>query len=116
MRAPDINKWCTMASRCPRIQISPSPDLSAVLKDLAKLRKEPQSRVVVQLLEEALPALLVMAQALKIAKKSPREAEALMTAMATRSINQLTQEQMNFSDALKAKPGRKPKGASGRTT
>ena len=104
-----------MASREKRIQISPSPDLAAVLRDLAKLRGEPQSRVVVELLEEALPALQVMAQALKIAKKSPREAEALMTNMATRSIHQLTQEQMNFSEALKKKPGRKPKGASGRT-
>lgn len=105
-----------MATREKRIQISPSPDLAAALRELAKLTKQPQSRVIVQLLEEALPALLVMAQALKTVKKSPQAAEALMANLATRSINALTQEQMNFSEALKAKPGRKPKGASGRTT
>jgi hypothetical protein len=103
-----------MASRCPRIQISPTPDLSVVLQALSKLTGKPQSRVIVELLDEALPALQVMAQALSLAKKSPREAESLMTNMATRSIHALTQEQMNFSEAMKQKPGRKPKGSSGR--
>lgn len=116
MRAPDLQKWCTMPSRCPRIQISPSPDLSVVLKELAKLRKQPQSRVIVELLEEALPALQMTIKALQNVKKRPQEVQAMMAEYSTRAINELTQHQMNFSEALKAKPGRKPKGASGRPT
>lgn len=104
-----------MASRCPRIQISPSPDLSAVLKELAKLTKQPQSRVIVELLEEGLPALQMTVQALRNVKKRPQEVQAMLAQYSARAINDLTQEQINFSDALKAKPGRKPKGASGRT-
>lgn len=104
-----------MATREKRIQISPSPDLASVLRDLAKVQNQPQSRLVVELLEEALPALQVMLQALRTVKKSPRAAEELMSNLATRSIHQLTQEQINFSDALKAKPGRKPKGIRARS-
>lgn len=105
-----------MASREKRIQISPSPDLAVALRELSKLTKQPQSRVVVELLDEALPALRVMVEALRTVKKSPQAAEALMATMATKAIHSLTQEQMNFSEALKKKPGRKPKGSSGRTT
>lgn len=105
-----------MASRCPRIQISPSPDLSVVLKELAKLTKQPQSRVVVELLQEGLPALQMTVKALQNVKKRPHEVQALMAEYSNKAINELTQQQMNFSEALKAKPGRKPKGASGRPT
>ena len=105
-----------MASIEKRIQISPTPELAVVLRRLSELKKEPQSRIVVELLNEAVPALMVMADALAIAKKSPQQAEAMMARMAARSINQLTQEQINFSELIKKKPGRKPKGASGRTT
>lgn len=104
-----------MATREKRIQISPSPDLAVALRALAKLTDQPQSRVVVELLEEALPALQTMVQALKTAKKSPAAAEALMSNLATRSIHALTQEQINFSDLIKKKPGRKPKGTGGRS-
>lgn len=104
-----------MTTRCPRIQISPSPDLALVLRDLAKLTKQPQSRVVVELLEEGLPALQMTVKALRDIKSRPQEVEAMLSAFSAKAINSLTQEQMNFSEALKQKPGRKPKGASGRT-
>jgi hypothetical protein len=104
-----------MASRCPRIQISPSPDLSVVLQELAKLTKQPQSRVVVELLEEGLPALQMTVKALRMVSKRPQEVEAMLSQFASKAIRDLSQEQINFSEAMKAKPGRKPKqGAGGR--
>jgi len=102
-----------MASIEKRIQFSPSPDLAVCLRELAKLTNQPQSRVVAELLNEAVPALQTMVQALKLAKKSPQAAEALMSNLATRSIHAVTQEQINFSEAMKQKPGRKPKGKKG---
>jgi hypothetical protein len=104
-----------MTTRAPRLQISPSPDVSVVLQELSKLLDAPQSRIVAELLDEGLPALQMSVQALRMVKKRPQEVEALMARFANKAINDLTQEQINFSEALKAKPGRKPKkGASGR--
>lgn len=107
-----------MASRCPRIQISPSPDVSVAIQTLAKLLKQPQSRIVAELLDEALPALQMTIQGLQMAKRHPGQVEALLSQFSTKAINELTQQQMVFSEAMKAKPGRKPaakKGARGRT-
>ena len=104
-----------MASISPRIQISPSLDVGNALRELSRLTKRPQSRVVAELLDEALPALTMMVEALSIAKKSPEAAKALMDDYSLRAVHSLTQEQIKFSDAIKKKPGRKPKGASGRT-
>ena len=103
-----------MASRMPRIQISPSPDLSVTLLALSRLTNQPQSRVVVELLQEALPALQMTVKALQNVKKRPLEVQAMMNDYSSRAINELTQQQMDFSEALKQKPGRKPKGSSGR--
>lgn len=108
-----------MTTRCPRIQIAPSPDLSVVIQELARLTKQPQSRVIVELLEEALPALQMTVKALQNVKKRPLEVQAMMNDYSSRAINELTQQQIDFNDALKKKPGRKPaakKGARGRTT
>jgi hypothetical protein len=47
--------------------------------------------------------------------KRPQEVEAMLSQFASKAIRDLSQEQINFSEAMKAKPGRKPKqGAGGR--
>lgn len=103
-----------MAANQPRIQITPGREVAPLLRELAKLLGQPQSRVVAELLDEAAPALRMSVEALRTVKRSPEVAKALMDNYATKAINELTQQQMAFGQALKKKPGRKPKGSGGR--
>lgn len=85
-----------------------------VLRELSKLTKEPQSRLISELLDQTLPALLMTVQALKNVKERPEQVQAMLSDYCSGAINQVTQAQLDLSAALKLKPGRKPKGSSGR--
>ena len=102
-----------MAANQPRIQITPSRAVAPLLVELSKLLKQPQSRLVSELLDEAVPALVATVEALRIVRKQPEAAKALMDNFATKAVRDVSQAQMDFTEALKKKPGRK-KGSSGR--
>lgn len=52
-----------------RLSLSVAPDLHKVLTDLAKLQKKPKSRIIVEILEEALPTLIQFRDALEQVSK-----------------------------------------------
>jgi hypothetical protein len=103
-----------MATIEPRINVTPSPAMGPMLRELAKLTGKPVATVVRELLDEMAPILPEMLAALRVVKSRPEEAQAAMARVAATAQRDLAQAQIDFSDALKKKPGRKPGKKSGR--
>lgn len=89
-----------MAAKRPRVLVTTTPDVTAVLDTLNRLTGKSRSSMVAELLEACLPALQASIKALEVVKEQPREAERLMAAYTAQSIHDVTQEQLDFSRAL----------------
>lgn len=103
-----------MTTIAARLSVTPSPAAEPVLIELAKLTGKPKATIVRELLDEAMPALQMTLEALRVAKSHPERAQALMAEFGARATRDLMQQQIEFSDALKKRPGRKPGKKQGR--
>lgn len=98
-----------------RFSITPSPACEPIINELAKLLGKPKAAIVRELLDEAMPAMQLTLEAVRIAKTHPERAQALLADYGARAVHQLMQEQINFSEALKKRPGRKPGRGAAKT-
>lgn len=103
-----------MTTIATRFSITPSPAVEPVLIELARLLKRPKAAIVRELLDEAMPALQATLEAVRIAKSHPERAQALMAEFSARATRDLMQQQIEFSEAMKKRPGRKPGKKTGR--
>lgn len=103
-----------MATIATRFSITPSPAVEPVLIELSRLLKRPKAAIVRELLDEAMPALQMTLEAVRIAKSHPERAQALMAEFGARATRDLMQGQIDFADAIKKRPGRKPGKKPGR--
>lgn len=103
-----------MATIAARFSITPSPACEPVINELAKLLGKPKAAIVRELLDEAIPALQMTIEAVRIAQTHPERAQALMADFGAKAVRDLMQEQMDFSEALKKRPGPKPAKKTGR--
>lgn len=92
-----------------RVVVTPSPSTGPLLTALSEALGKPRATIVRELLDEAAPALQVMLEAVRVLKTRPEAAQAAMARLATSSINQLTQAQIDFDKALSKRPGPKPR-------
>lgn len=86
--------------RAPRIVFTPSQEAMTLINEVAVLTKQTRSGVVSELVDEILPALNTMIQALRIAKEQPREAQRLMNNLAHRAVGEMTHQQLEFDSVL----------------
>lgn len=78
-----------------------------MLRELSDLTGQSMGGMVSELMIQALPALRATADAVKIVKDSPREAQALLARYSNEATMQLAQSQLAFDDLLQKAP--KPK-------
>jgi len=99
------------APKRPRMQITPSPELWALVERVHGLTGEPRSAIVSELLDEIAPAFQTMISALELVKTAPREAQQLMTNFGAQAVGNLMQQQLELDKAL---DGRTVKGKRAR--
>lgn len=92
-----------------------------MLRELSDLTGQSMSGMVSELMIEALPALRATADAVRIVKDSPREAQALLARYSNEATMQLAQSQLAFDDLLQETPRpkrqkRKKRMADGRAS
>ena len=92
-----------------RIQVTPSIEARAVLDELAMLTGKSRSFLVADILQEALPALQTVIDAVKTIQAKPEAAKALIDDYASRSIQSINQAQIAFTNQIHQKRGPKPK-------
>lgn len=79
----------------------------AALERVSVLTGEAKATLASQLVEAAIPAMDVAAEALQHVKDSPREAQRLITRYSTEAVAQLAQHQLELDDLISAQPSRK---------
>jgi predicted DNA-binding protein len=96
-----------------RMQVTASETSFRLLRELSALTGQAPATITRELLDEAVPALEMAVEALRDAKKRPDRVQAAMARFAMKSINDLTQAQLDLDTAMRKKPGRKPGKKSG---
>lgn len=97
-----------MATIQPRVIFTPSDTTGPLLEALAEALGKPKAKIVRELLDEAAPALQTALEALALIKTRPQEAQAALGRLAAKSMNDLTQAQLDLDTAIRKKPGPKP--------
>jgi coenzyme F420-reducing hydrogenase beta subunit len=90
--------------RSPRIQVTLSDEVMAMLHELSELTGQSKGGMVSEIMTEALPALRAARDAVLIVKDSPREAQALLARFSNEAVLMLAQSQLEFDDLLDDKP------------
>ena len=91
-------------NRSPRIQVTLSPEVMAILDELSSLTGQGKATIVSGMMSEALPMLHGLADALRLVKSAPREAQHIISRVANEATMKLAQEQLSFDDLLSSKP------------
>lgn len=79
----------------------------AMLHELSDLTGQSKGGMVSEIMTEALPALRATAEAIRLVKDSPREAQALLARFSNEATMQLAQSQLAFDDLLDKAPKNK---------
>jgi hypothetical protein len=78
-----------------------------ILRELSELTGQGMGTIVSELMAEALPALKMSTQALKIIKDAPREAQQMLARFSNEATVRLAQTQIEFDDVLSRQPAPK---------
>lgn len=89
-----------MPSKAPRIQVTLDPEAQKAVSELAELTSRSRSAVVGELVDMALPALLTMLDAIRLAKRQPLEAQRLLNRYANQATAELSQAQLEFDQSI----------------
>jgi len=89
-----------MTTRVPRISITPSGDLRALLEELASLSGQSLSSVAVELLDEIVPVMRGQLEAMKKIAAAPDKARELMQDYAARGTLEIAQTMIQFEEHL----------------
>lgn len=87
-----------------RLQVVLSQQAAERLYELSALTGQGRATMVSELVDAAIPALAVAAEALRKVKNAPREAQAELARYATEAVVQLGQAQLELDDVLAANP------------
>lgn len=113
---PSMNNARTI-QRSPRIQVTLSPEVMAMLERVSQLTGQGKATLVSEMMGEALPMLQAMVSALEVVKSAPRDAQAMMNRVSAEALMKLSQQQLEFDDLLSAQPRtkrqRRKKGTDG---
>jgi predicted DNA-binding protein len=90
--------------RSPRVQVTLPAEVMTMLNELSELTGQGKGGIVSEIMTEALPALRAAADAVRLVKDSPREAQAMLARFSTESVLKLAQTQLAFDDLLDQKP------------
>lgn len=107
---------CAMPSprhRSPRLQLTLTPDVMAILAEISALTGQGKATLVADLMTEMLPFLHANLEALQVLKDAPREAQAILARKSNEAVMKLAQAQMDFDDALAKHPRVKRKKRKG---
>ena len=91
-----------------RVVVTPSERTRLLLAEVSKAMGKPKATIVRELLDEAAPVLETMLEAMRLLETRPKAAREAMSRLATSSIHQLTQAQLDLDTAMRKRPGRKP--------
>jgi hypothetical protein len=108
-----------------RIQITPSPTVGPLLRELSELTGQPLGTMIRELLDQAAPTLRETVETLRAVKAASKkgEAEAIAARFASRMVSQsrelldgleAEQQQLPLSSSTYRKPGRKPGKSKGK--
>lgn len=87
-----------------RLQVTLSQEAADRLYELSALTGQGRATMVAELVDAAISALAVTAEALRKVKNAPREAQADLARYATEAVVQLGQAQLELDDVLAAQP------------
>lgn len=98
-----------------RIAVTLTDLATPVVAEVARLSKRPQSAVIAELVDVAIPSLEATAKALKVVEEHPKEAELILARFASAGLAQLSQAQLDFAQFVDGKTvlGRRRKRARG---
>lgn len=82
--------------RVPRLQITLSASMRALLAELAELSNQSQSKVAAELLEEVEPVIRAQMEAMKAVASRPEQAAQAIEEYANRAINDIAQASLEF--------------------
>lgn len=103
-----------------RIQITPSPQVLALVDEVQKLNGQSKSAIISELLDQIAPVLQNMIEALKLLQEQPREAQRLMQNMANETVGMIAQASLDLDAAMDSRTvqGKRSKtgGLRGRPT
>ena len=101
-----------MPAARPRMHVTPSESVHALLGELSRLTGKPPATIVRELLDEAVPALEGSVEALRMLKDRPQAAMQAVDRMLEGAMQDATQARLDLDKAMNRKAGRKPsKGA-----
>ena len=103
-----------MPAARPRMHVTPSENVHALLGEVSRLTGKPPATIVRELLDEAVPALEASVEALRMLKNRPMQAMQAVDRMLDTAMLGAAQARLDLDKAMNAKPGRKPGKKSGR--
>ena len=89
-----------------RIYVTPSPDSGPLLVELARLTGKSPARVIRELLDEAMPGMVPLIEALKVVNSRPDLARQAMLQAVEKASDRLIEIQLDLK-LPREKPGRK---------
>lgn len=105
----------TQAQQAKRIAVTLSPSAYSLVLRVSELANQSQSSVVAEVMDMAMPALQQMLGALEIVKKSPLEAQRMMSRLAAEATRDVAQAQIDFDESIDARTveGKRKRRAQG---
>ena len=91
-----------------RLNITPSPTVGPLVRELAKLTGKGPATIVREILDESAPALQIAVEAFRQIKQRPEAAQAAVLRMAAQAHHDLAQLSLDIAQVQGKKPGRKP--------
>ncbi|MCR6497401.1 hypothetical protein LJB71_15080 [Thermomonas sp. S9] len=104
-----------MPAARPRMHVTPSESVHALLRELSQLTGKPPATIVREMLDEAAPALEMAVQAFRALHRRPQEAQAAIARMAAKAHQTIAQATLDLDKASEGKRGRKPRGEAAKT-
>lgn len=91
-----------------RIMVTPSPMAAPYLLELARLTGKAPARLIRELLDETMPNMGPIIEALKVIKTKPDLLRESVTIASQDAIQRVKEAQLMLDLAMEKKPGRKP--------
>lgn len=91
-----------------RIYVTPSPKAAPFLLELSRLTGKAPSAIIREMLDETMPSMAPVIEALKVVKTQPDLVRGAISEMFTSAEKSLKEAQLDLDLAMQKKPGRKP--------
>ncbi len=85
-----------MATKVPRINVTPTPELRALLVELHQVSGKSLSAIAAELLEEIAPVLRMQIEAMKAIQSAPEQARQIIQEQALQQIGVIGQAALEF--------------------